>query len=196
MAVQQHSIATLLDKYGRIRIRMLCAFVAVYEADSSCRRGGEICNLSTNTISTGLHNLENILQVELFRYAGRGKSLSPADFAHELYPVAKNICSTLNHRLSGYYSVSDVVFYILLARVKSIGQASRLMGFSVSNGIEKINTIESWTGNKLFNRNGRRGVNLTMEGYAYLKKSIKVVESIDTIEQLLLGLNDKIQVKL
>lgn len=196
MAVQQHSIATLLDKYGCIRIRMLYTFVAVYESDSSCRRGGEACNLSTNTISTGLHKLENILEVELFRYKGRGKSLLPSDFAHELYPVAKHICTTLDHRLSGYYSVSDVVFYILLARVRSISQASRLMGFSVSNGISKINAIEVWTGKKLFNRNGRRGVNLTMEGYAYLKKAIKVVESIDTIEQLLLGLNDKMQVRL
>lgn len=196
MAVQQHSIATLLDKYGCIRIRMLYTFVAVYEADSSCRRGGEACYLSTNTISTGLHKLENILEVELFRHKEKSKSLFPADFAHDLYPVAKHICTILNHRLSGYYSVSDVVFYILLARVKSISQASRLMGFSVSNGISKINSIETWTGKKLFKRNGRRGVNLTMEGYSYLKKAIKVVESIDTIEQLILGLDDKIQVKL
>ena len=80
--------------------------------------------------------------------------------------------------------VSDLAFFVLLARQPSLAAAAQEMGITPPNVSRRLAALERRLGLRLLNRTTRR-LSLTAEGQRYLDEGERILQDLEGLEQAL-----------
>ena len=80
--------------------------------------------------------------------------------------------------------VSDLAFFVVLARQPSLAAAAQEMGITPPNVSRRLAALERRLGLRLLNRTTRR-LSLTAEGQRYLDEGERILQDLEGLEQAL-----------
>jgi LysR family transcriptional activator of dmlA len=81
-------------------------------------------------------------------------------------------------------TLSDLAFFVVLARQPSLAAAAQQMGITPPNVSRRLAALERRLGLRLLNRTTRR-LSLTAEGQRYLKEGEQILQDLDGLEESL-----------
>lgn len=86
-------------------------------------------------------------------------------------------------------TLSDLAFFVVLARQPSLAAAAQQLGITPPNVSRRLAALEQRLGLRLLNRTTRR-LSLTIEGQSYLEKGEQILLDLQGLEQSLAGEHD------